>query len=380
MEHSAPRRFSGQAVLLARCAAAILFVALGMSMGPSGAMATPYLVIVIETPEHHLGNNDGNEGTAFEKTFVVGRPLPHPEVVFDITQAFYEAPPRVSLNGAYLGSLSPFFPPFSDPLWRTWDDGTHDYMGTFVVRLPASPALRVGENTFRIENGRYDDDYYFKDVRLEDRYVILGITVGGTVSDGHGHDLEDVRLTLYHDAETTPLATAVTGADGSYQLGVDDLTYGEKYRVTAELESEDHKLVMKEKGTVVSFSRDFTYDTEETEVQLDIDCSKVADLSAASLAKGDVENCASVWHYLQRNRRVAQEIGRDLTATLTVNAFSTVEGGAGAWYDPSENAISMGGTSWTTTPTPPAAGRRMMPTPPPGTSARTARPTSSATR
>ena len=39
---------------------------------------------------------------------------------------------------------------------------------------------------------------------------------------------------------------------------------------------------------------------------------------------------------------MAQEIGRDLTATLTVNAFSTVQGGAGAWYDPSENAISMG--------------------------------------
>ena len=152
MGHSAPRRFSGQAALLARCAAAILFVALGMSMGPSGAMATPYLVIVIETPEHHLGNNDGNEGTAFEKTFVVGRPLPHPEVVFDITQAFWEAPPRVSLNGAYLGSLSPFFPPFSDPLWRTWDDGTHDYMGTFDVglRLPlrcGSARTRSGSRT-----------------------------------------------------------------------------------------------------------------------------------------------------------------------------------------------------------------------------------------
>ena len=249
----------------------------------------------------------------------------------------------MSLNGTYLGSLSPFFPPFSDPLWRTWEDGTHDYMGTFDVRLPASAALRVGENTFRIENGRFDDDYYFKDVRLEDRYVILGITVGGTVSDGHGHDLEDVRLTLYHDAETTPLATAVTAADGSYQLGVDDLTYGEKYRVTAELESEDHKLVMKEKGTVVSFSRDFTYHTEETEVRLDIDCSRSADLSAASLAKGDVENCASVWHYLQLNRRVAQEIGRDLNATLTVNVLSTEkDDGTVDFYRQAENAIYMG--------------------------------------
>ena len=117
--------------------------------------------------------------------------------------------------------------------------------------------------------------------------------------------------TLYHDAETTPLATAVTAADGSYQLGVDDLTYGEKYRVTAELESEDHKLVMKEKGTVVSFSRDFTDHTPE-DVGLEIDCSRSAELSAASMAKGDVENCASVWHYLQLNRRVAKEIGRDL--------------------------------------------------------------------
>ena len=376
MGHPAQRRFSGRAIF-ARYAIAILLVALAMSIGAGGAQAASPLVVMIEMPSHHLGDGPGNEGTAFQKTFTIEGVLSHPELVFDIAWPFYEDPPRVSLNGTYLGSLRPFFPPLNpaDPLWQYNDDGTHDYNGTLTVEFPVSPQLQIGVNTFRIENGRADDNYLFSDVRIEDHWVMLGVIVEGTISDGHGHDVEDARLTLYHDGETTPLATTATAADGSFELKPDELVVGEKYRVTAELESEDHELVMKESGTVVSFSRDFTYDDTDS-VRVDFDCSKVADLSAASTAKGDVDNCASVWHWLQLNRQVAQGIGRDLTSTLTVHVFSTEEGGTGAWYDQSDNSIHMGthvvDDDTTTRPRP-------TPIPPPGTSGRTARRTSSAT-
>jgi hypothetical protein len=342
MEHVAQPRFSGRA-RLALCAVAIVVVALAMSIGPGGAEAASPLVVIIEMPEHHLGDGPGNEGTAFQKTFTIEGVLSHPELVFDIAWPFYEDPPRVSLNGTYLGSLRPFFPPLNpaDPLWQYNDDGSHDYNGTLTVRFPVLPRLQIGVNTFRIENGRADDNYLFSDVRIEDHWVMLGVIVEGTISDGHGHDVEDARLTLYHDGETTPLATTATAADGSFELKPDELVVGEKYRVTAELESEDHRLVMKESGTMVSFSREFSYDDTDS-VRLDFDCSKVADLSAASTAKGDVDNCASVWHWLQLNRQVAQGIGQDLTATLTVNVFSTADGGTGAWYDQSDNSIHLG--------------------------------------
>ena len=342
MEHAARRRFSRRAIF-ARCAVAILLVTLAMSMGPSGATAASPLVVIIEVPEHHLGDGPGNEGTAYQKAFDVEGVLSHPELVFDIAWPYYEDPPRVSLNGSYLGSLRPFFPPLNpaDPLWQYNDDGSHDYNGTFTVRFPVSSQLQIGTNTFRIENARADDNYLFSDVRIEDHWVMLDVIVEGTVSDGHGHEVEDARLTLYHDAETTPLATTATTADGSYELEPDELVVGEKYRVTAELESEDHMLVMKEKGTVVSFSRDFTYDDTDS-LRLDFECSKDASFAAASIDKANLENCASVWHWLQRNRQVAQEIGRDLTSPLTVHVFSTEEEGTGAWYEQSENAIYLG--------------------------------------
>ena len=140
MEHVAQRRFSGRA-RLALCAVAIVVVALAMSIGPGGAEAASPLVVIIEMPEHHLGDGPGNEGTAFQKTFTIEGVLSHPELVFDIAWPFYEDPPRVSLNGTYLGSLRPFFPPLNpaDPLWQYNDDGSHDYNGTLTVEVPGPP-------------------------------------------------------------------------------------------------------------------------------------------------------------------------------------------------------------------------------------------------
>ena len=220
-------------------------------------------------------------------------------------------------------------------------------------------------NTFRIENGRADDNYLFSDVRIEDHWVMLGVIVEGTVSDGHGHDVEDARLTLYHDGETTPLATSATAADGSFELKPDELVVGEKYRVTAELESEDHRLVMKEKGTVVSFSRDFTYDDTDS-LRLDFDCSKVASFAAASIGKGDLENCASVWHWLQLNRQVAQEIGQRPDRDAHGERVLDRGGRDGRLVRPErERHLPGSRTSSTTTPTRPAAGRRTTPYPAP---------------
>ena len=174
----------------------------------------------------------------------------------------------------------------------------------------------------------------------------LAPAVTGYVYDGHGaegepeHAVQDAKVEIRESGSETVLDSAHTDEEGKFALSFVWET-GKTYRATVTLESADGLLVMKRDDDLVSFSRDFS-DPSPDAHGLEIDCSKVADLSAASLAKGDVENCASVWHWLQRNRRVAQEVGRDLTATLTVNAFSTEEGGTGAWYEPDANAISIG--------------------------------------
>ncbi len=127
--------------------------------------------IPIEAAVHHLGNDAGSEGVVFEKELVVDTEFSRAILEFDFVLPAgpnLESPPIVSINGVDAGSVQPFFPPVdtSDPRWQTNPDGSHDYNGVIHVSLPATQLVVVGTNTFRIENGRFDDDYWFANVRL----------------------------------------------------------------------------------------------------------------------------------------------------------------------------------------------------------------------
>ena len=169
----------------------------------------------------------------------------------------------------------------------------------------------------------------------------------GYVYDGHGamgaldNAVQDAKVEVREAGMDEVLDTDHTDKEGKFSLSFDYEPLME-YRATVTLESKDKRLVMKRDGTTVTFSRDFTGLSPDPH-GLEIDCSKVARIAEASMAKGDIENCASVWHYLQLNRQVAKEITEDLTDTLTVNVFWTPSDAAADYnyYDPSENAIYM---------------------------------------
>ena len=122
---------------------------------------------IIEAASHHLGNDPGNEGTVFEKSFAAPPcGLIDARLELDIQGPNLESPPEISINGHFAGTIQPFFPPLNpySSLWQTNPDGTHDYLGTFHISLPVT--LVDGQNTFRIRNGRFDDDYNFSNVVL----------------------------------------------------------------------------------------------------------------------------------------------------------------------------------------------------------------------
>ena len=205
--------------------------------------------------------------------------------------------------------------------------------------------------------------------------VILGISVGGTVSDGHGHDLDDVRLTLYHDAgprpwrRPSPAPTAPTssrsttsrwqevpghgragergpqaGNQGEGDRGV--LLQGVHLRHRGDRGPARHRL---QQGATLHGEPD----------------------------KGDVENCASVWHYLQLNRQVARSRqGPHFDAHG--QRLHKRGGRDGGFYRQAEKAIYLG--SHVVDDDSHAGGAPDDAYPPPGSSARTARPTSTATR
>ena len=174
----------------------------------------------------------------------------------------------------------------------------------------------------------------------------LAPAVTGYVYDGHGEEgglenaVQDAKVEVREAGSEAVLDTAHTDEEGKFALSF-AWQAGTTYRATVTLESEDGLLVMKRDGDVVSFARDFS-DPSPDAHGLEIDCSAVDKLAEASMAKKDIENCASVWHWLELNRQVAHEIERDLTATLTVHVFSTEKDGTAAFYRQGENAIYMG--------------------------------------
>ena len=124
--------------------------------------------VIIEAQAHHLGNDPGNEGTVFEKAFVLDSVPPDAFLQLDITGPNLESPPQIFINGTSVGSIQPFFPPYNpnDPRWQLNPDGSHDFTGLIQAWFPVTSLLNVGSNIFRIQNGRPDDDYFFSNVIL----------------------------------------------------------------------------------------------------------------------------------------------------------------------------------------------------------------------
>jgi murein DD-endopeptidase MepM/ murein hydrolase activator NlpD len=125
---------------------------------------------IIDAGAHHLGDGEGSEGSSFERAFRAPSGCRAATIELDFTEPFgpnLETPPFLSVDGVRLGSIRSFFPPLnaSDPLWQTNGDGSHDYNGTFHVSLLAA-LDDSATHTFRIENGRPDDDYGFANVEL----------------------------------------------------------------------------------------------------------------------------------------------------------------------------------------------------------------------
>ena len=130
---------------------------------------------VIEPGRHHLGDDTGNEGVVFEKDFVLPAAMCEKAILhIDFVEPAgpnYELAPKIFINGLYAGSIQPFFPPLPggniDPKWQTNPDGSHDYNGDFTASLDVGRLLQPGNNSFKIQNGRSDDDCYFTRVCLK---------------------------------------------------------------------------------------------------------------------------------------------------------------------------------------------------------------------
>jgi beta propeller repeat protein len=181
-----------------------------------------------------------------------------------------------------------------------------------------------------------------------DDFGIYGATLAdsliGYIYDGHGtgrgNAVQDAEVELREAGTEEVLATDYTDKDGKFVLSY-GMQPGTEYRVTVTLESEDGRLVMKRGGKTVSFSRDITRSSLDSG-RLQIDCSDAGMIAEASMVKGDIDNCASVWHWLQLNRQVAKTIVEDLTDTLTVNVFVSDDQDTAAFYRQPENAIYLG--------------------------------------
>jgi len=233
-------------------------------------------------------------------------------------------------------------------VWHDWRNVAADIYGRDLTTGTEFPVCTVAGA--QVGPGIAGNTVLWADKRDLVDYDIYRATLAdvmtGYVYDGHGamgvldNAVQDARIEVTEAGMDEVLDTDYTDKEGKFSLSFDYEPLME-YRVTVTLESKDKRLVMKRDGETVSFARDFS-ELPKGPDGLKIDCSKVAQIAEASMAKGDIENCASVWHYLQLNRQVAQQITEDLTDRLTVNTFSTEMGGTVGRYDQSENAIYLG--------------------------------------
>lgn len=174
-------------------------------------------------------------------------------------------------------------------------------------------------------------------------WVIPNVTA--QLYDGHGqydftNPLEDTKVELKDKNTGEVLDTAYSDPMGHVGLS-QKIEKNKEYRLTVTFESEDGKLAMERDGKQVSFSRDFKNDSSLS-MPIAVDCKAVDKLVEPSMDKDDIDNCASVWHYLQLNRAVAKYVGYDLTSKLTVDAFASDVDSSSAYYQQSTNSITLG--------------------------------------
>ena len=136
--------------------------------------------------------------------------------------------------------------------------------------------------------------------------------VWGYVYDGHGTNafadgvhsgcVQDAKVELKDRDTDEVLDTTYTRNNGEFWID-HVLDNSKHYRLTVTLESKDKNLVMKRDGTTVSFSRDFTWSSTDYSTAnlfpMKWKLNETDKIAEASTAKGDIDNCASVWHWTQ---------------------------------------------------------------------------------
>jgi len=179
--------------------------------------------------------------------------------------------------------------------------------------------------TLKVPNGAKDGSVHVTTVLGSSNDFPFDVTdnVTGTVIDGHGsaygNALFDARVELKDKGSGAVLETAYTNEMGYFAIA-HELEQDKAYRLTVTLQTEDKKLILKDNGTTVSFSRDFTW-TSATMFPMTINCRKTAEIDDASVDKGHLDNDGALWYYLEINRKVAQLATRDLPWTITVNTY-----------------------------------------------------------
>jgi endonuclease/exonuclease/phosphatase family metal-dependent hydrolase len=80
-----------------------------------------------------------------------------------------QSPPKFFLNDQPLASIGDLFPQYQpqDRRWKSLADGSREFDGRFVVRLPVDTTLRPGTNSLRVEQGRPDDAFAIESLSLK---------------------------------------------------------------------------------------------------------------------------------------------------------------------------------------------------------------------
>ena len=185
-----------------------------------------------------------------------------------------------------------------------------------------------------------------------DAPIGVGEHISALVEDGHGHALQDMRVTLRSNAGAA-LETAYTNDNGVVVFSREALQ-GQLYRFDMNLQSKPEsgkpKITMRygpatdhsSWGREISFNRDFTYSKTWTRFPVKVRLTNKGEIHDASIPEDDLDNSGAVWHWLQLNRKTARAAGFDLARDLDVAVFATGEDEHAAWFDSDPHAILFG--------------------------------------
>lgn len=164
---------------------------------------------------------------------------------------------------------------------------------------------------------------------------IVNDDVIGWIWDGHGGGLYsklmegavgDVKVELKNADTGEVLATDYTIDAGLFRIR-HVLDNSIKYRVFVTMKTKDGKIRMNyQGGDTITFWRDFKFtnaDWESTQIfPMKWKLSDTSKTDGSNISKDDLDNCASIWSWVQKNREVAKATGNDLGSPITVSTFS----------------------------------------------------------